>query len=223
VDLDSVGDGGSGSANLPESRGSPSATADLASDLAADLEQLGPTFVKLGQLLSTRADLLPVPYLEALARLQDDVAPFGFDEVEPIVTGELGVRLSKAFSYFDPEPIAAASLGQVRRAALRDGRSVAVKVQHPNIQKQIVEDLEALLELAGVIERHTQVGRRVALKALVDQFRRSLISELDYRPEAPNLDLLAGNMAGFDHIVVPRPVGPSASIGYSRPSPATWR
>jgi len=184
----------------------PKAAADLARDLAADLEQLGPTFVKLGQLLSTRADLLPLPYLEALARLQDSVAPFGFDEVEPIVTGELGVRLSKAFSSFEREPLAAASLGQVHRAALRDGRPVAVKVQRPGIQQQIVEDLEALVELAGVVERHTPAGQRVALVALVEQFRRSLIAELDYRQEARNLTLLADNLAGFDRIAVPRPV-----------------
>ncbi len=93
-----------------------------AEELADDLEALGPTFVKLGQILSTRADLLPVPYLEALSRLQDDVDPFPFAEVEAIVQQELGVRLSKAFSEFDPEPLAAASLGQVHRAALRDGR-----------------------------------------------------------------------------------------------------
>jgi len=205
IDLGSI-DGDTGREPTTRPRDEPTEGGELASELAADLEQLGPTFVKLGQLLSTRADLLPVPYLEALARLQDDVAPFPFDEVEPIVTGELGVRLSKAFSFFEPEPIAAASLGQVHRAALRDGRQVAVKVQRPHIQKQIVEDLEALLELAGVLERHTQLGRRVALHSLVEQFRRSLMRELDYRQEARNLDVLADNLAGFDRIVVPRPV-----------------
>jgi len=92
-------------------------TTASADELAKDLERLGPTFIKLGQLLSTRADLLPEPYLEALTRLQDQIEPFKFEEVEKIVAGELGVRISKAFTDFDPTPLAAASLGQVHRAA----------------------------------------------------------------------------------------------------------
>src|SRR5918999_1508057 len=97
-----------------------------AEELANDLEGMGPTFIKLAQLLSTRADLLPIPYLEALARLQDNVEPFSFGEVEQIISSELGVRLSKAFSEFESRPVAAASLGQVHRASLRDGRAVVV-------------------------------------------------------------------------------------------------
>jgi len=101
--------------------------------LADDLEAMGPTFVKLGQVLSSRADLLPEAYLKALARLQDRVKPFPYAEVEKIVESELGVRISKAFSRFDPEPIAGASLGQVHTAALRDGFEVVVKVQRPGV------------------------------------------------------------------------------------------
>ena len=129
-----------------------------AEELAADLERLGPTFVKLGQLLSTRGDILPPAYLEALRRLQDKVEPFPYEEVEEIVQTELGARISKAFSRFDREPIAAASLGQVHRAALRDGRPVAVKVQRPRIREQIIEDLEAFREIAQVLAGRTEVA-----------------------------------------------------------------
>ncbi|SRR6266545_321364 len=104
-----------------------------------DLEALGPTFIKLGQLLSTRADVLPQPYLDALARLQDNVEPFPYEDAERIIQEELCVRLSKAFLVFDPQPIAAASLGQVHHAVLREGREVAVKVQRPGIRERVIE------------------------------------------------------------------------------------
>ena len=179
---------------------------DLGAQLAADLEKLGPTFIKVGQLLSTRADLLPLPYMEALARLQDKVGPFPFLEVETIVSAELGVRLSKAFSEFEEEPVAAASLGQVHRAALRDGRRVAVKVQRPNIREQIVQDLEALHEIAVFADQHTVVGRQFGFTQTVDEFRKTLMRELDYQGEARNLQILAHNLRDFDRIVVPLPV-----------------
>ena len=174
--------------------------------LAKDLEELGPTFIKLGQLLSTRSDLLPAPYLDALARLQDKVEPFSFAEVEEIVSSELGVRLSKAFEEFESEPLAAASLGQVHRARMRDGRQVAVKVQRPGIQKVILEDLEAFEQIAGVVDRHTDVGRRFAFKDILDEFRKTLLRELDYRREAQNLTLLAANLKAYDRLVIPQPI-----------------
>src|SRR6202171_4231687 len=122
--------------------------------LAADLERLGPTFIKLGQVLSVRYDMLPAEYADKLARLQDDVAPFPFEDVERIVSSELGLRISKAFPRFEATPLAAASLGQVHRATMRDGREVAVKVQRPGIHETIADALGALEEFADRSDRH---------------------------------------------------------------------
>jgi predicted unusual protein kinase regulating ubiquinone biosynthesis (AarF/ABC1/UbiB family) len=177
-----------------------------AAELAADLERLGPTFVKLGQLLSTRGDILPPAYLDALRRLQDKVEPFPYEEVEEIVQAELGVRISKAFSRFDREPIAAASLGQVHRAALRDGRPVAVKVQRPSIREQITEDLEAFREIAQVLAGRTEVGKRFDIESMVEEFRKTLLRELDYRQEAQNMVALGVALKDFERIVVPQPI-----------------
>jgi ubiquinone biosynthesis protein len=177
-----------------------------AEELASDLEKLGPTFIKLGQLLSTRVELLPRAYLEALARLQDKVEPFPFDEVEKIVTSELGVRMSKAFSDFEVAPMAAASLGQVHRARLRDGRRVAVKVQRPGIRDAMLEDLDALDEIAEFLDNHTAAGKRYDFCQMLDQFRKSLLRELDYRLEASNLTTIGQHLQSFEHIVVPEPI-----------------
>jgi predicted unusual protein kinase regulating ubiquinone biosynthesis (AarF/ABC1/UbiB family) len=175
-------------------------------ELARDLEALGPTFIKLGQLLSSRADLLPAPYLEALSRLQDDVEPFSFGQVEEIVVAELGARLSSAFSEFEAAPLAAASLGQVHRARLRDGRPVAVKVQRPGIREQIVEDLATLRELAAFLDKHSAIGAQYGLEGLVEAFGRALIGELDYRREAQNLTRLHRNLESFESLEVPLPI-----------------
>lgn len=177
-----------------------------AEQLAHDLEELGPTFVKLGQLLSTRADLLPRPYLDALSRLQDDVEPFPSEEVRAIIEEDLGFRLSKGFAEFDLEPLAAASLGQVHRAALRDGRPVAVKVQRPDIRQQVLDDLAAISEMATFVDRHSEFGRRFGFGDMVEEFRRSMLDELDYRREARNLATLADNLTRFERLYVPRPV-----------------
>jgi predicted unusual protein kinase regulating ubiquinone biosynthesis (AarF/ABC1/UbiB family) len=180
--------------------------AAVATELADDLERMGPTFIKLGQLLSTRPDLLPQPYIDALARLQDRVEPFSGEESEGIVQTEIGVRVSKAFSEFGREPIAAASLGQVHRAALRDGRPVAVKVQRPGIREQIVQDLDALGEIADFMDRHTRAGKQYEFGRTLVELRKGLINELDYRREASNLATLSANLAEFDRIMVPTAV-----------------
>jgi ubiquinone biosynthesis protein len=174
--------------------------------LTTDLERMGPTFIKFGQLLSTRSDLLPPAYTQALSRLQEKVEPFGFDEVERIVSSELGVRISKAFSSFDSEPLAAASLGQVHRATLRDGRPVAVKVQRPSIREQIVSDLDMLEEVAGFLQDHTETGRRYELRQLLETLRQNLLRELDYNREAGHLRLFKKNLEEFDRLVVPAPI-----------------
>lgn len=175
-------------------------------ELADDLEELGPTFVKVGQLLSTRADLLPPDAMRELSRLQDDVEPFPFEDVERIVNDELSVRLSKAFSRFDRTPLAAASLGQVHRAALRDGREVAVKVQRPNVREQVLKDTETMDEVADFLDHHTETGRRVGMKHVVAELRQSLLRELDYRLEAQNMLTIGRNLEAFPRIIVPQPV-----------------
>ncbi|MEI7733265.1 MAG: AarF/ABC1/UbiB kinase family protein, partial [Verrucomicrobiota bacterium] len=174
--------------------------------LADDLEAMGPTYVKLGQVLSGRPDLLPDAYVKALARLQDKVKPFAYVEVEQIVLAELGVRISKAFSRFDPEPIAAASLGQVHSAALRDGRLVVVKVQRPNIRKQIADDFEVLEQIAAFFDEHTELGRHHRFLRMLEEFRLSIQQELNYEREAQNLIAIGENLKEFELLQVPQPV-----------------
>jgi predicted unusual protein kinase regulating ubiquinone biosynthesis (AarF/ABC1/UbiB family) len=174
--------------------------------LADDLEAMGPTYVKLGQVLAGRPDLLPDTYRKALSRLQDRVKPFSYAEVEEVVMTELGVRISKAFSRFDVEPVAAASLGQVHRAALRDGRAVVVKVQRPNIRRQIAEDFEVLEQIAGFLDGYTALGRRHRFLVTLEEFRQTIQQELNYEREAHNLIALGKNLKEFKLIQVPQPV-----------------
>ncbi len=174
--------------------------------LASDLEAMGPTYVKLGQVLSGRPDLLPDAYLKALGRLHDKVTPFAYADVEDIVTKELGVRISKAFSRFDEEPIAAASLGQVHYAELRDGRPVVVKVQRPGIREQIADDFEVLAEIAEFFDAHTEMGRKVQFLRILEEFRLSIQRELNYELEAGNLIALGKNLSEFQLIEVPQPI-----------------
>lgn len=174
--------------------------------LADDVEKLGPTYIKLAQLLSTRSDMVPQAYMDALSRLQDKVEPFSFEQVQAIVSVEIGARLSKAFIEFDPVPLAAASLGQVHRAVLRSGQSVVVKVQRPEARETVSEDLEAMAELAVFMDAHTEFGRRYGLTMIVEELRKSLLRELDYRMEAANLKLMRQHLGEFKRILIPAPI-----------------
>ena len=178
----------------------------LPEQLADDLEAMGPTYVKLGQVLASRPDLVPEAYIRALARLQDKVKPFPYAEVEEIVAAELGARISKAFSRFDPTPIAAASLGQVHSAALRDGREVVVKVQRPDIARQVAEDFEVLQQIAEFFENHTEMGKKHRFLDVLEEFRVMIKHELDYEREAQNLIAMGRNLEEFELIQVPQPV-----------------
>ncbi|MCU1373315.1 MAG: hypothetical protein JWO68_601 [Actinomycetia bacterium] len=177
-----------------------------AEELADDLERLGPTFIKLGQLLSTRTDVLPPAYTKALSRLQDDVVPMPLATVDEVFVEELGMAHGDVFEWFDETPLASASIGQVHRARLANGHEVVVKVQRPGLPEQVGDDMEALGELAELLDRHTDLGRRVGFAELLDQFARTLTDELDYRREAANLRRLAEIVEPYDRMVVPLPV-----------------
>ena len=194
------------SSSILASRLLKSSETPKAEELADDLEKLGPTFIKLGQLLSTRGDLLPPQYLEALERLQDSVEPFPYGEVERIVSSELGARISKLFLDFDTQPTAAASLAQVHRATMRDGRAVVVKVQRPDVREVIVEDLEALEKVAEFIDGHTEIGKRYEFTNMLVDLRHSLLQELDFQREATNLEKLRQSMREFEDIIIPEPI-----------------
>ena len=197
---------GMGLDGFPRDDDAPEGDEALAERFAADLEELGPTFIKLGQLLSTRFDLLPPAYTTALARLQDDAEPADFESLREVVEAELGGRIGDLYGSFDREPLAAASLGQVHLATLRNGREVVVKVQRPGVREQAREDMETLARLAGLADRHTDTGRRFGFEQLLAEFRRSLSGELDYRREARNLRRFRELTADYDLLVVPAPV-----------------
>lgn len=194
LDLDSVSNG-----VAPEISGKPEEFVD-------DLEALGPTFIKFGQALSTRPDLVPPAYLAALERTQDDIAPVPADQIRAVIESELGVRPSHVFESFDETPLGSASLAQVHRATLRDGRAVAVKVQRPDISEVIHTDLDALAAIASRADVATKVGRRVHFADWVHEFRKALLAELDYCCEAENLCRFRTHFREYPEIFVPAPL-----------------
>ncbi|MDD3801839.1 MAG: ABC1 kinase family protein [Desulfuromonas sp.] len=167
------------------------------------LEELGPTFIKFGQLLSTRPDLLPASYIRELNRLQDHVAPLPWSAIEQRLTTELGAPPQSLFGTVDPTPLAAASIAQVHRARLHDGRQVALKVQRPGIEAVIATDLDILEGLAGLLENNQDRTSLVSPLQLVREFRRTLYRELDFTKEAHSLCRFRSNFAGDPHLYVP--------------------
>src|SRR5438876_1047556 len=168
------------------------------------LDELGPTFVKFGQLLSTRPDVVPPDIIVELRALQDDVRPFPFEQAERVIEEELGNTLERLFLDFEPTPVAAASIGQVHRATLPNGRPVAVKVQRPGAPRQIEADLALLYQAARIAKERVRALDFIDARQLVDEFSRSIRQELDYRLEARNADAFHHNFAGHPHVHVPR-------------------
>jgi ubiquinone biosynthesis protein len=168
------------------------------------LEELGPTFVKFGQLLSTRPDIVPPDLIAELRPLQDDVRPFPFEQAERVIEEELGNSIERLFLAFDPVPVAAASIGQVHRATLPNGRNVAVKVQRPNAARQIEADLVLLYQAAKLVKERVRALDFIDARALVDEFARQIRQELDYRLEGRNAQTFHRNFAGDPHVHVPK-------------------
>jgi ubiquinone biosynthesis protein len=172
------------------------------------LDELGPTFVKFGQLLSTRPDVVPPDIVAELRRLQDDVSPFPFEEVAQVVEAELDLTIDQAFLELEPVPLASASIGQVHRAVLPDGQVVAVKVQRPAAREQIEADLGLLYQAARLLRERVRALEFMDPEELVDEFARSIRLELDYGAEARNAEAFHRNFAREDGVVVPRVIRP---------------
>jgi predicted unusual protein kinase regulating ubiquinone biosynthesis (AarF/ABC1/UbiB family) len=171
-----------------------------------DLEALGPTFIKIGQALSTRPDMVPPAYITALQRMQDEVSPVPFEIVRAVFETEIGVRMNKVFDAVDEVPIGSASLAQVHRAVLRDGREVAVKIQRPFVAEQVRMDLDTIASFAGKADRITDIGRRLRFADWVHEFRKTLFAELDYRVEAENLERFSEHFEDYPELFCPQPV-----------------
>jgi ubiquinone biosynthesis protein len=167
-------------------------------------EELGPTFVKFGQLLSTRSDLLPESFIDEFTRLQDHVQPLPFDVVKKVVEAELNQKLEVAFAEFKSDPLAAASIGQVHEARLPNGDQVVVKVQRPEIEKIIETDVSLLAFLAGLLEKYVPETRLVGPTTMVEEFFKTLAFELDFVVEANNIKKIAENTVEIPDVVLPK-------------------
>jgi ubiquinone biosynthesis protein len=166
-------------------------------------EELGPTYIKLGQVLSTRPDLVPADVVSELAKLQDEVPPFPFPDVKAVVEAEFGAPAEELFDELEEQPLASASIGQVHKACLKDGEAVAVKFQRPDIQKVIEVDLEIMLHLATLAERHIKEFEIHRPVKIVEEFARTLEKEIDYRIEATNMERIARQFLDLPHVYIP--------------------
>jgi len=185
-------------------RSTPEQRTKRAEQLVGQLLDLGPTFIKIGQALSTRGDLLPLEYIRALGRLQDSVPPFSSTAAIDIVEADLRQSIDKLYAEFDPIPLAAASLGQVHRARLFSGEEVAVKVQRPGLEQLFELDFQALLQLVKVCERLFPNLRKFELEAIYEEFRRTIYSEIDYVHEGQNADRFRENFRDYPNILAPK-------------------
>ncbi|HSO18799.1 MAG TPA: AarF/UbiB family protein, partial [Desulfosarcina sp.] len=168
------------------------------------VEELGPTYIKLGQILSTRPDLVPVDFVRELAKLQDKVPAFPFADVTRIIEEETGRTTGELFAHLDAEPLASASIGQVHRARLADGDEVAVKIQRPGIRKLIEVDLEIMLHLATLAERHIEELAHHRPVKIVEEFARTIEKEMDYRLEATSMERVARAFLHDQTVYIPK-------------------
>ncbi len=167
------------------------------------LEELGPTFIKFGQILSTRPDLIPVDYAEELKKLQDSVPKKPYNTIKDVIEKETGKKIHTTFPYFDEEPIASASIGQVHIAKLKNNKKVIVKVQKPNIEKTIENDISILYDVANLIEGYMPEARQFGPKRLVSEFAKTIRREQNYRREARNATRFHQNFKSIDTLYVP--------------------
>lgn len=175
-------------------------------ELTEDLKNMGPAYIKLGQLLSTRPDLLPQKHLDALCALQDDVEEIPLETVREVFEKEIGTRISKAFDFFDEKPLASASIGQVHKARLHSGKLVAVKIQRPNVREKFLSDLDTLQEMANWAIKHSEDARKYNVADLIEELRHTLLNELNYESEAQNLNLIRENLKEFKRLQIPMPI-----------------
>jgi ubiquinone biosynthesis protein len=176
----------------------------LAKRLRLALEELGPTFIKVGQVLSTRADLLPPEFIDELRLLQDQVPPSDWESIRKVIENELGAPINEVFAYFDPKPFAAASLGQVHYAILHQGKEVVIKVLRPDIERVVNIDLDILQDFAQLVQDRTAFGERYEAVDFADEFANNLRGELDFKKEGRNADRFRENFSNDPRVKIPR-------------------